>query len=112
MRLMAVFADELSLLGYSSAAMTDKESVVTLAVFTEDMLAQMLAEALESEGIDCQVEGGITSGFRAEAPTVVKVIVHRSDEARAKTVFEEWEHAGDSIDWDDVDLGEMEDGTS
>ena len=40
---------------------------------------------------------------------VVKVIVHRSDQERAQAVFEEWEHAGDSIDWDDVDLGEMED---
>ena len=92
--------------------MTDKESVVTLAVFTEDMLAQMLAEALEAAGIQCEIEGGITSGFRAEAPTVVKVIIHRTDEVKAKAVFEEWEHAGDSIDWDDVDLGEMEDGTS
>ena len=109
---MILSADAASLLGYSSAAMTDKESVVTLAVFTEDMLAQMLAEALESDGIQCQIEGGITSGFRAEAPTVVKVIIHRTDEVKAKAIFEEWEHAGDSIDWDDVDLGEMEDGTS
>ena len=95
--------------------MTDhesNESVVTLAVFTEDMLARMLAEALESEDIQCEVEGGVTSGFRAETPTVVKVIVHRSDQERAQAVFEEWEHAGDSIDWDDVDLGELEDDAS
>ena len=92
--------------------MTDKESVVTLAVFTEDMLAQMLAEALESAGIQCQIEGGVTSGFRAETPTVVKVIIHRNDQEKAQVIFEEWEHAGDSIDWDEVDLGEMEDGTS
>ena len=92
--------------------MTDIESVVTLAVFTEDMLAQMLAEALESAGIQCEIEGGVTSGFRAEAPTVVKVIIHRNDQKKAQAVFEEWEHAGDSLDWDEVDLGEMEDGTS
>ena len=92
--------------------MTDNESVVTLAVFTEDMLAQMLAEALESAGIQCQIEGGVTSGFRAETPTVVKVIIHRNDQEKAQVIFEEWEHAGDSIDWDEVDLGEMEDGTS
>lgn len=92
--------------------MTDNESVVTLAVFTEDMLAQMLAEALESAGIQCEIEGGVTSGFRAETPTVVKVIIHRDDQDEAQAVFEEWEHAGDSIDWDEVDLGEMEDGTS
>ena len=92
--------------------MTDKQSVVTLAVFTEDMLAQMLAEALESAGIHCEIEGGVTSGFRAEAPTVVKVIIHRTDQEKAQVILEEWEHAGDSIDWDEVDLGEMEDGTS
>ena len=92
--------------------MTDNESVVTLAVFTEDMLAQMLAEALESAGIQCEIEGGVTSGFRAETPTVVKVIIHRNDQEKAQVIFEEWEHAGDSIDWDEVDLGEMEDGTS
>lgn len=89
--------------------MTDAKEPVTLAFFPQELHAQMLADALRDEGIEAEVSGGVTGGFRAEAPGVVKVLVHASDVERAQKVFEAWEHQGESIDWDEVDVGKMED---
>jgi hypothetical protein len=90
--------------------MTDPIQPITLAVFPEEIHAQLLVDYLRDQGIDAIVSGGVTGGFRAEAPGMVKVLVHTGDEERAKALFAEWEHQGQAINWDDVDVGEMEDG--
>ena len=90
--------------------MTEDTPLAVLATFPDEALAEMLAEALESEGIEAMVEGGATGSFRAEAPGMVKVLIHSRDADNARAVFEEWEHQGEAIDWDQVDLGEFEDG--
>ena len=90
--------------------MTDDTPLVVLATFPDEALAEMLAEALDSEGIEAMVEGGATGSFRAEAPGMVKVLIHSRNADNARAVFEEWEHQGEAIDWDAVDLGEFEDG--
>lgn len=89
--------------------MNDSTEPVTLAAFTDEIFAVMLVDALSEEGIDAEVAGGITGGFRAEAPGMVKVLVHAGDLKAATAFFTEWEHEGESIDWDEVDLGEPED---
>ena len=94
---------------YSSPIMNDKNEPVTLAFFPQELHAQMLADALQDEGIESEVSGGVTGGFRAEAPGMVKVLVRATDLARAKAIFQDWEHQGESVDWDEVDVGEMED---
>lgn len=45
--------------------------------------AAMLVAHLQSEGIDAWSEGGICSGYRAEAPGNANVFVRRSDLQRA-----------------------------
>lgn len=89
--------------------MTDSNATVTLAMFPTELLAQMLASALGEAGITAVVAGGTTGGFRAEAPGMVKVLVAAADIERARAVFKEWEHAGQSIDWDQVDVGKPND---
>ena len=95
---------------YSSEAMTDPKEPITLAFFPQELHAQLLADALQEAGIEAEVSGGVTGGFRAEAPGMVKVLIHAEDKDKATAVFEEWEHQGEAIDWDQVDVGEMEDG--
>ena len=90
--------------------MTDSDETVTLAFFPNELHAQMLANALKDEGIEAVVAGGISGGFRAEAPGMVKILVHTSDLKVAKAFFNEWEHQGEAIDWNEVDVGELEDG--
>ena len=89
--------------------MTDPNATVTLAMFPTELLAQMLADALGGAGINAVVAGGTTGGFRAEAPGMVKVLVAEGDTERARAVFNDWEHSGESIDWDQVDVGKPED---
>ena len=89
--------------------MTDHSEPITLAAFPDELYAQMLVDALSDQGIMAEVAGGITGGFRAEAPGMVKVLVRASDKQRAEAYLVEWEHEGKSIDWNNVDLGERED---
>ncbi len=86
--------------------MTDHSEPITLAVFPDEMYAQMLVDALSDQGLMAQVSGGVTGGFRAEGPGMVKVLVRAVDAERAKSVFKEWEHEGKAVDWDNVDVGD------
>ena len=90
--------------------MTDENAPVTLCAFSEELYAQLLVDALSDQGITSKMSGGMTAGFRAEAPGMVKVLVNPSELEAARTFFAEWEHEGRSIDWDSVDLGDFEDG--
>lgn len=49
--------------------------------------AAIMRGALEAEGIPAWVVGGLTSGFRAEAPGQAKLLVRAADEARAREVL-------------------------
>ncbi len=90
--------------------MTDDKSLVVLATFPDEALAQMLVDALADADIEAVLEGGVTSGFRAEAPGMVNVLIDERESDNARSVFEDWEHQGEAIDWDSVDLGTFEDG--
>lgn len=92
--------------------MTDHSEPITLAFFPDEMYAQMLVNALSDEGIMAQVAGGLTGGFRAEAPGMVKVLVRAADAEQAKGVFSAWEHEDKAVEWDDVDLGKVDDAES
>ena len=89
--------------------MSESDNLATLAAFPQEYYAQMLVDGLRDEGIEAEVSGGITGGFRAEAPGMVKVLVREDDLECAKSFFKAWEHESQSIDWDEVDVGKMED---
>ena len=84
------------------------EKLVTLAVFDSEIAASILAVELRSYDIPTEVSGGLTAGFRAEAPGCVKVLIHRHDLERAREVVAECQAARREIDWDQVDVGEAE----
>ena len=58
----------------------DLEMLCSVPTETE---AALLVARLQSEGIDAWEEGGICSGYRAEAPGNANVFVRRSDLQRA-----------------------------
>ena len=74
--------------------MTDHSEPITLANFPDEMAAQMLVDALTDEGVMAQVAGGITGGFRAEAPGMVQVLVRAADAERAREIYARWDHEG------------------
>lgn len=57
--------------------------------------AMLLVAALEEQGLEAMVTGELTSGFRAEAPGQVRVLVHEGDLARATEVLKEFDSQGD-----------------
>jgi hypothetical protein len=63
---------------------------------------------LEERGIKATMSGVYTSGFRAEAPGWVQVLVAEEDLAAAQAVLDEVRGGGENIDWSQVDVGESE----
>ena len=71
--------------------MTDHLAPVVLTERTTEWQATMLANALEAQGIVAKTTGGLTAGFRAEAPGMVQVLVRTQDLQRAKKFLEAWD---------------------
>lgn len=67
----------------------DSESLVTVAERADELSAAILVSVLEDEGIRAVSTGGFTSGFRAEAPGMVKVRTFEGDAKRAKAIIAE-----------------------
>ena len=63
--------------------------LVTVAERTSEMSATILVSVLKDAGIRAVATGGFTSGFRAEAPGMVKVQTLEADAERARQVISE-----------------------
>lgn len=98
----------------------DAMSPEVLVSVPSEMEAAAIVDALAEHGIRARAVGGYTSGFRAEAPGDVKVVVGRADLARARELLAEIRSEPVEVDWSEVDVGDglpgedepTEDGTS
>ena len=72
-----------------------EERPVVLTTRANETIASLLVGALENEGIRAVMEGQLTSGFRAEAPGGVRILVRASDLGRAREVLEAFDSAGE-----------------
>lgn len=84
------------------------DQIVTLAFFSTEVEATLIADELKREGIQAEPAGILTAGFRAEAPGRVKVLVHERDLERARVLLDDYIHSREDIDWSQVDVGEPE----
>ncbi len=66
----------------------DPNRVVVLTAAPTEAQGAMIVAALEAQGVQAQTTGALTSGFRAEAPGGVQVIVRYADLERAKAVLQ------------------------
>ena len=82
-----------------------KQPDVLLSV-TNEIEAAAIVNALADYDIKAITVGGYISGFKAEAPGNVAVVVTREDFERAKEALTEIRQQQDSIDWDKVDVME------
>ncbi len=64
-----------------------------------------IVTALAAYDIWATTTGGFTSGFRAEAPGYVQVIVKQADLDRAKRALAEIQGGEAEVDWSKVDVG-------
>jgi len=84
----------------------DPLSLHRIASFPSDFDAALVVEALNQAGIRASAVGGYTSGFRAEAPGEVHVVVAQRDAGRARQVLSEMRTNEEEVDWSQVDLDE------
>jgi hypothetical protein len=78
---------------------------VLLAVSSE-VEAAAIVTALEPHEIEAITVGGYTSGFKAEAPGTVAVVVKMADFDRAKQALAEIREQQGEVDWSKVDVME------
>ena len=70
------------------------DKITVLRTLPTEMHATILVARLNEVGIDAWVEGGISSGYRAEAPGNANVLVRQDDLPRARSVVSESVHSG------------------
>jgi hypothetical protein len=88
---------------------SDDIHVERLTSVRNEMEAGIIVGALDAEGIKSTMSGVYTSGFRAEAPGWVEVLVAEADMPRAQAILDQVRNDRTDIDWSQVDVGEPED---
>jgi hypothetical protein len=88
---------------------SDNINLERLTSVRNEMEAGIIVGALDAEGIKATMSGVYTSGFRAEAPGWVEVLVTEADLPRAQAVLEQVRSDRTDVDWSQVDVGEPED---
>ena len=72
----------------------DPNRPVVLTKVENETVAALIVAALEERGIEAETAGALTSGFRAEAPGGVQVIVRAADRERAEEALNDLKSCG------------------
>ena len=91
--------------GVSSGDSANLEKLVSVP---NEMEAAAIVNALADHDVQAQAVGGHTSGFRAEAPGQVAVVVGRADLARAREALANIHDEFTAVDWANIDCGDPE----
>ncbi|MFI4916009.1 MAG: putative signal transducing protein [Phycisphaerales bacterium JB060] len=85
------------------ASSEDHPEPVTVAQYATEIQATFAANMLREAGIRCELLGGSSSGFKAESPGYVRLMVSQNDETRARALLEDFqaEKAPDEADAND-----------
>ncbi len=86
--------------------MQDPDSPQLLIAVANELEAGTILSALSARGLDARMTGELTSGFRAESPGMVRVMVRHKDLARAQELLQEISLEAEDIDWSQVDVGD------
>jgi hypothetical protein len=85
---------------------SDPNCPATLLTVANEVDATAIVDALADYGVEALASGGYTSGFKAEAPGNVAILVKRADLDRAKQALVEIQQEQGEVDWDNVDVME------
>lgn len=86
----------------------DPQNLEVLVSVPNEIEAAAILNALQEHGIKAVASGGYTSGFKAEAPGEVKVLVKHGDTDRAQTLLSQIRSGQGQIDWTNFDVGDPE----
>lgn len=85
---------------------SDPNRPEVLLSVSNEIEAGVIVTALAEYGIEALTTGGYTSGFKAEAPGYVAILVKQADLDRAKQALAEIQQQKDEVDWANVDVME------
>jgi hypothetical protein len=85
---------------------SDPKQPETLLSVSTELEATAIVNVLTEYGIEAITVGGYTSGFKAEAPGSVAVVVKQADFDRARHALTEVRQQQGKIDWSKVDVTE------
>jgi hypothetical protein len=86
----------------------ESSSPTALVSAANEIEAAGIVSALAAYDIEASVTGGFTSGFKAEAPGSVQIVVRQSDLDRARAALAEIRADEGKIDWSTIDVGKPE----
>jgi Putative prokaryotic signal transducing protein len=73
----------------------DPDSPTTIHSAVDAIEAAAVVAALEAEGIKATTTGSYTSGFQAEAPGEIQIVVQKSHADQARAILEQLEDEAD-----------------
>lgn len=76
--------------------------LITLIATDSEFEAEAIVSALRAQGIAATAQGGTLSGFRAEAPAQVQVLVHAGQADDARAVLRAIKSKSIDLDWDQL----------
>lgn len=65
----------------------DQNETVLAAEAPDEVTAAIWIAELQANGIEARMAGALSSGFRAEAPGVVNILVHKGDVEKARELI-------------------------
>jgi len=68
----------------------DHPEPVIVGQYPTEIQATFAANMLREAGIRCEMVGAASSGFKAESPGYVRLLVSTNDETKARTLLEEF----------------------
>jgi hypothetical protein len=86
--------------------MGDPHAPCTLLSAANEIEAGDIVTALAAYDVQAFTVGDFTSGFKAEAPGSVQVLVRRCDLDRAEQALAEIRENEGEVDWSSIDVGE------
>lgn len=81
---------------------------VRLCHVATEVEAQLIVSILDQAGIHARALGGYVSGFRAEVPGMVSILVDKLDYQAAQQIYAQQQKLAQQIDWDRIDVGNPE----
>jgi hypothetical protein len=84
----------------------DPNGPCTLLSAATEIEAAGIVTALADYDVEASTVGGFTSGYKAEAPGSVQILVRRSDLDRARLALADIRKNRSAIDWSTIDVGE------
>ena len=86
--------------------MPDESAPEKIALYSHELEAGDLVNQLREAGIPAEMRGWSVSGFRAESPGQIEVVVSGKHAEQARQLMVELRADAQQIDWSQIDTGD------